>query len=118
MATMMATPPPTSGQLLLRWREKQWERFSPPFASLAIEGVLPQPLDEGAEGKNVRCLPDAQALRTLEGVEFEGESLRKPAVRGDDRDAGGMAFGEPDEKVGLRKWASHARQFRGSLFGL
>src|SRR5207302_7998962 len=70
-------------QPLLRRREKQRQLV----AELGVKRVLPEPLDEGAEGQDVRRFPDGQPFRGLERVEFAGKSPGKPWVRRDDRDA-------------------------------
>jgi len=43
-------------------------------AELGVKRVLPEPLDEGAEGQDVRRFPDGQPFRGLERVEFTGKN--------------------------------------------
>ena len=52
--------------LLLRRGQEQRKLFS----EVAIEGVFPQALDEGAEGQDVGRFPDREAARDLVGVEI------------------------------------------------
>ena len=81
-------------QLLLRRKEKREL-----VAELGVERVFPQPLDEGAEGQDVRRFPDGKPLPDLKGVEFGGQGLGKAPVGRDHRDARGVAFRQPLEQL-------------------
>src|SRR2546425_2966734 len=52
-------------QLLLRRKEKREL-----VAELGVKRVFPEPLDERAEGQDVRRFPDGKPFRDLERVEF------------------------------------------------
>src|SRR5882762_11455295 len=57
-------------QLLLCRRKEKRELV----AELGVKRVFPEPLDEGAEGQDVRRFPDGQPFRGLERVEFTGKN--------------------------------------------
>ena len=86
-------------RLLLRGIEKERQIF--PIAR--IERLFPQPLDEGAEGQDVGRFPHREAVLRLERVEMRHQCLRKASVRRYHGDAGGVAFCEAGEEIGLRK---------------
>ena len=52
--------------LLLGGSQEQRQLFS----QIRVQGVFPQPLDEGAERQDVGGFPDREALRDLVGVEL------------------------------------------------
>ena len=86
--------------LLLRRREEERQLLT----QVAIERVLPQPLDERAEGQDVRRLPDRLALIDLKSIELGHQRLRQALVGRDHRDAGGVPLGgESREQVGFRQ---------------
>ena len=81
-------------QLLLGGKQKREL-----VAELGVKRVFPQPLDEGAEGQDVRRFPDGKPFPDLKGVEFGGQCLGKAPVGRDHRDARGVAFRQPLEQL-------------------
>ncbi len=86
-------------RLFLRRAEKQRQGV----AIARVQRLLPQPLDEGAEGQDVGRFPHREALLRLEGVEMRHQRLRKAPVGRYYGDAGGVPFCEAREEIGLRK---------------
>jgi hypothetical protein len=89
--------------LLLRWREEERQLRAAHFSYRGIERVLPQPLDEGAEGQDVGRFPGGEAARELVVVEFQRQAVREALVRRNHRDPRRMAFSEAREEFGFLK---------------
>src|SRR6185503_979336 len=73
-------------ELLLRAGEQQRKLRS----DIGIERILVEPLDKGAEGKNVRGFPDREAGCRLLLVEFSRQRLCEAPIRRQDNNACGM----------------------------
>ena len=85
--------------LLLTRREEERQRF----AQVGVKRVLPQALDERAEGQDVGGFPDGETLGDLHFVEFRHQRLRQALVGRDHGHAGGVAFDQAREEIGLGK---------------
>ncbi len=89
--------------LFLRAGEQQRK----PRGDIGVQRILVEPLDEGAERKNVRGFPDREAGCDLPLVEFARKRLREAPVRRHDGNAFGMSPGEMREELALL----HYRKF-------
>ena len=94
--------------LLLGGREEEREGVATHFSYRGVERVFPQALDEGAERQDVGRLPHGQILLCLKRIEVGHERLRKPAVRGDDRDLRCVALLEAGEELCFGERRGHA----------
>jgi hypothetical protein len=68
---------------------------------VGVQRILVEPLDEGAERKDVRGFPDREAGCDLPLVEFVRKRLREAPVRRHDGNAFGMSPGELREELAL-----------------
>jgi hypothetical protein len=91
--------------LLLPRREEERQRC----AEVGVKRVFPQPLNEGAERKDVGGFPNREIFLCLDNIESRHQRLRQALVGRDHGHAGGVALGQAAEQFGFRERRGHAR---------